>query len=187
VIAFASWCVACIDEMPRTMADYAKYKDRVNFLGIDYMDARDAGDATIKKFAIAFPVAREGAPAAEAASSPASAESMRHVFALPGVTPKQLPGLLPELKGALSPDDYAKIAAVAAQCASLSDAACVAYAATKDVTIGGPAPTPAPASPTDVSLPTTFVLDANGVVVKKLEGYDTTTDDLAPLLDKLLK
>jgi thiol-disulfide isomerase/thioredoxin len=185
VIAFASWCFACIDEMPRNLTDYAKYKDRVNFVGIDYMDGETAGNATIAKFAIPFPVAREGkvlAPVPGATTAP-----NQPTFGLPGITPKELPKLLPQLQSALPADKYAAIADVAAHCASLSDSACISYAASQHVTIGGALPTPEPASSTDVGLPTTFVLDAKGVVVKKLEGYDISNDDLAATLDKLLK
>jgi thiol-disulfide isomerase/thioredoxin len=185
VIAFASWCFACMDEMPRNVADYAKYKDRVNFVGIDYKDGERSGKATIEKFAIPFPIAREGQAATPA---PAGTDVSDHeTLGLPGVTPKQLPPMLPSLKAVLPPDKYAAVAGVAARCASLSDSACIAYAASKGVAIGGAPSTPKPASSTDVALPTTFVLDAHGVVVRKLEGYNPGNDDLAATLDKLLK
>jgi thiol-disulfide isomerase/thioredoxin len=185
VIAFASWCFACMDEMPRNVTDYAKYRDRVNFVGIDYMDGENSGNATIAKFAVPFPVAREGtvlAPPPAGTHAPGQI-----VMGLPGVTPKLLPKIVASLKSALPPQKYAVLADVVAQCASLSDDACIAYAASKGVTMGGPMPTPEPASSTDVGLPTTFVLDANGVVVEKLQGYNITIDDLAVALDKLLK
>ncbi|HTA39938.1 MAG TPA: hypothetical protein VK760_12725, partial [Candidatus Acidoferrales bacterium] len=153
--------------------------------GIDYMDGERSGDATIAKFAIPFPIAREGQGSAPApAGTHAPGDS---VIAIPGATPKELPNLLPDLKSALPADKYAVLADVAARCASLADDACIAYAKSKGVTIGGAIPTPAPATSTDVGLPTTFVLDANGVVVRKLEGYNVSKDDLAAALDKLLK
>jgi thiol-disulfide isomerase/thioredoxin len=185
VIAFASWCFACIDEMPRNLADYAKYKDRVNFVGIDYKDGERSGNATIEKFAVPFPIAREGTALAPAPTG--THEPGRSTMGLPGVTPKELPQIAASLKTALPPEKYAVVADAVAHCAALSDDACIAYAASKGLTIGGALPTPKPASSTDVGLPTTFVLDANGVVVTKLEGYNVSIDDLAAALDKLLK
>jgi len=100
VIAFASWCFACMDEMPRNLADYAKYKDRVTFLGIDYLDGDRGSRATIEKYAIPFPIERDGT----ANPPPAGAAQAKSIFmmALPGVTPKELPGMANTLKSVLA-------------------------------------------------------------------------------------
>jgi aminopeptidase N len=182
VIVFASWCFACMDEMPRNLANYAKYKDRVNFLGIDYQDGEKSGAAVIAKYAIPFPIERDGMITDRPAGAPEP-----FVMEFPGTTPKTLPGTVAMLKSSLPPEKNAVLADIVAHCASLPDADCIAYAKAKGLTIGGPIASPAPADSTDVSLPTTFVLDANGVVVKKLQGYAANFDDLAAALDRLLK
>jgi hypothetical protein len=148
------------------------------------MDGDRGSAATIEKYAIPFPIERDGT----ANPPPTGAAQAKAIFmmALPGVTPKELPGMANTLKSMLPPEKYAVIADVVAHCATLSDDACTAYAKSQGLTIGGPVETPDPAGDAQVSLPATFVLDANGVVVKRLVGYDVSHDDLAAELDKLL-
>ncbi|HTX59861.1 MAG TPA: redoxin domain-containing protein [Verrucomicrobiae bacterium] len=187
VVAFASWCQGCLDEMPRLLADYAAFKDRVRFLGIDYLDNAKAGDATVAKYGIAYPVERVreagGVPSPEPSANAAPASLTMH-----GVTPKMLPAVLPELKKALSASQYAAVADVAARCAALSDAACRSYAASKGIELdGGPVALRLTtlATGATISLPMLYVIDANGKIVDAIEGYDTGTDQLRSALAKL--
>lgn len=56
VFLFASWCDACDVALPWVRAAYAKYGDRVRFIGIDVLDARPAALALIAKEALPFEV-----------------------------------------------------------------------------------------------------------------------------------
>jgi thiol-disulfide isomerase/thioredoxin len=191
VIAFASWCAGCLDEMPRNLQDYARYKDRVNFLGVDYYDSTAGGNGVIAKFAIPFPVERldldEGAPTPGPSLGPGG-----DTIALHGVTPKTLPLILPSIKSQLG-DVYPVLADVAQHCAALSESECIAYAHTKGVgldttghVVTQPSPAPAGASSgAAVNLPATFVIDANGVVVRHIEGYAPADDPIPAELAKL--
>ncbi|MGD1068068.1 MAG: TlpA disulfide reductase family protein [Vulcanimicrobiaceae bacterium] len=57
VFLFASWCEPCTRAMPFVRADYARFGDRVRFVGVDVMDEPDAARAAIAKDALPFPVA----------------------------------------------------------------------------------------------------------------------------------
>lgn len=189
VIAFASWCPACFSEMQRNLQDYARYKDRVTFLGIDYVDGASAGDAMIAKFAIPFPVERLGLGAPAAASTETAAASAEPIQ-LHGVTPKTLDAILPSLQSQM-PALYPALADIDAQCARLSEADCLAYARTKGVALdsSGREVTPpqnvrANAS-AFVSLPVTYVIGTNGTVLMRVEGYDAQDDPIPGALAKL--
>ncbi|HTW84254.1 MAG TPA: TlpA disulfide reductase family protein [Candidatus Sulfotelmatobacter sp.] len=57
VFLFASWCGPCQLAMPFVRADYARFGERVRFLGVDVLDEPGAARAAIAKDALPFPVA----------------------------------------------------------------------------------------------------------------------------------
>jgi thiol-disulfide isomerase/thioredoxin len=174
VIAFASWCSACFSEMERNLQDYARYKGRVTFLGIDYVDSASGGDAMIAKFAIPFPVERLDL------DEPAA------VLQLHGVTPATLDAILPSLQSQM-PALYPALADIDARCAGLSEAACIAYARSKGVGLDASGHLVAPPANASayVSLPITYVIAANGTVLVRVEGYDAGNDPIPSALAKL--
>jgi thiol-disulfide isomerase/thioredoxin len=195
LIAFASWCVGCVQEMPRNLQDYARFKDRVNFIGVDYADGTAGGNAMIAKFAIPFPIERQSVNGVAPTPHPPDAQAAAETIKLPGVTAKMLPTVLPAMKASLPANLYATLADVAQHCAPLTESACLAYANSKgvelDATAGSPnavgtpnaAPSEAPAA--QVNLPLTFVIDANGIVTDRIEGYNDTVDPIVTALAKL--
>ena len=56
IVAFASWCIGCVEELPQVLTDYRRFKDRVDFLGVGYLNNPKAGQALIEKYDIPFPV-----------------------------------------------------------------------------------------------------------------------------------
>lgn len=52
---WGSWCPPCHDEMPRLVAAHREYADRVQFVGVDVLDAREEARAFIEEFGITFP------------------------------------------------------------------------------------------------------------------------------------
>jgi thiol-disulfide isomerase/thioredoxin len=183
VIVFASWCSACVDEMPRNVKDYARFKDRVNFLGIDYVDSANGGDAMIAKFAIPFPVERLGLEVSAVKPAPAKGSGVDPIQ-LHGVTPTTIALILPSIQSQM-PALYPTLTDIAARCAKLSESECLAYAHSKGVSLDpdghlvAPPKTPAGAT---VSLPVTFVIAGNGTVVRRIEGYDSGIDSIAAAL-----
>jgi thiol-disulfide isomerase/thioredoxin len=186
VIAFASWCPACVAEMPRNVQDYERFKDRVTFLGIDYVDSRPGGDGMIAKFGIPFPVERLGLAAQDAAPAGAAAIVSREPIQLHGVTPKTLASILPAIQSQM-PGVYPILVDIAARCASLSETNCLDYAHSSgvDLDASGHVVAPPSSGAATVSLPATFVIDAGGVVVQHFEGYDPASDAIASALGKL--
>ena len=57
VVFFASWCVPCIEELPR-VATYVKQHSlgTVRVIGIDYNDSRSRGRAFARRAGVTFPV-----------------------------------------------------------------------------------------------------------------------------------
>jgi thiol-disulfide isomerase/thioredoxin len=189
VIAFASWCSACFSEMERNLKDYARYKDRVTFLGIDYVDSASGGDAMMAKFAIPFPVERLGLDES-GGGTVGVANSNADPIVLHGITPKTLDAILPSLQSQM-PALYPTLAEIDARCAALSEANCLAYARSKGVGLDASGHLVAP--PTSVrgnasaslSLPITYVIGANGTVLTRVEGYDAGNDPIPGALAKL--
>lgn len=58
---FASWCHPCKIEAPALQRVYAKYKDRVVFIGIAIQDTDAEVKAYVKEFGIQFPVGIDSA------------------------------------------------------------------------------------------------------------------------------
>jgi thiol-disulfide isomerase/thioredoxin len=189
VIAFASWCSACFSEMKRNLKDYARYKDRVTFLGVDYVDNAGLGDAMIAKFAIPFPVERLGLDESSGAPAGAADSNADPIF-LHGVTPETLDVILPSLQSQM-PALYPTLVDIDAHCAGISEAACLAYAHSKGVGLDAAGHLVAPPktvlanASAYLSLPATYVIAANGTVVTRVEGYDAGKDPIPPALAKL--
>jgi thiol-disulfide isomerase/thioredoxin len=57
VFLFAGWCGPCREAMPFVRSAYAKYGDRVRFVGVDVLEDADAARAAITAAALPFPVA----------------------------------------------------------------------------------------------------------------------------------
>jgi thiol-disulfide isomerase/thioredoxin len=55
VNVWASWCEPCIREAPILTDAHARYGDRVQFLGVDIMDARDGARRFIDEHGIEYP------------------------------------------------------------------------------------------------------------------------------------
>lgn len=52
---WGSWCPPCREEMPRFAEAAAAYGDRIQFIGVDIMDTREAGRRFIDEFGVPFP------------------------------------------------------------------------------------------------------------------------------------
>ena len=57
VFLFASWCEPCAIAMPWVRAAYAAYGDRVQFVGIDVLDAHATAEAFVREQKLPFDVA----------------------------------------------------------------------------------------------------------------------------------
>jgi thiol-disulfide isomerase/thioredoxin len=56
VVVFASWCAACLQELPRDVDDYRRFHSEAEFLGIDYDDNPRGLDLVKKGYGIPFPI-----------------------------------------------------------------------------------------------------------------------------------
>jgi thiol-disulfide isomerase/thioredoxin len=183
VIAFASWCVACIDEMPQTLADYAAYKDRVNFVGIDYTESAKTAREMVAKYRIPFPV--EAFETAAPAASPAGSDPQQaHTFDLPAsMTQKDIE----QLKNQLPDDTYQKILAVFKARSTMSPSDFSAYETRMGIFFLDPKTMASEMAGSNktMALPHAFVIDARGNVATIVEGYSPTVDRIALALIKL--
>ncbi len=192
VVLFASWCLGCVQELPTVIKDYTRFKDRVNFIGVDYLDNSQAGAAMIAKYQIPFPVFALHANAD--APPPVNPDETPRSFSLhlQGLPPSQLSRIIPGLAKQLPAEDVAILKDVANACAHLDDASCRSYALSKGVDFGSPrsappatSPRPSASTSTYLTLPHLFVIDAGGIVRSNIEGYTRGSDDIARELAKL--
>lgn len=186
VVAFASWCVACMQEMPRTVADAKTYGGRVAFVGIDYGESPSVARSLVAKFAIPFPVEAFQGGSAQALAGAAASQGETLELPLPK-TPAELEAIVKAL-----PAEFAtKVRDVYAARATMSPSEFAAYETKTGVffktpeEIAADAAKTAAEAPATLDLPHTFLIDKNGKVVTILEGYNTTTDDLVAAMRKL--
>ncbi len=57
VFLFASWCGPCQTALPFVRSAYAKYGDRVRFVGVDVLESADAAQASVEAAGLPFSVA----------------------------------------------------------------------------------------------------------------------------------
>ena len=57
VFLFAGWCTPCRDALPFVRGAYAKFGDRVRFVGVDVLEDAVAARAAVTNAALPFPVA----------------------------------------------------------------------------------------------------------------------------------
>jgi len=57
VFLFAGWCGPCRDSLPFVRSAFAKYGDRVRFVGVDVLEDADAARTAVAGAALPFPVA----------------------------------------------------------------------------------------------------------------------------------
>ncbi len=193
VVAFASWCAACLNEMPEVIGDYERLKDRVRFIGVDYMDNPKAAKKTIAQYKIPFDVVMDR-PNESMPTTPADPNEQIGALRLEGITPKMFAKMTNGIKN-MPAALNAKVKNAAAYCASHDDAACIAYAKSKGIEIGpapGAASSPAPkasskaqARTTSLALPRSFIIDSTGTVRAVVEGYSPQMDLIGAQLAKL--
>jgi len=202
VVAFASWCIGCVQELPQVVADYKRFKGRVDFLGVDYEDNPSAGQALVKKFGIPFPVVSDrpsnDAPAAVQPNAPDSHLTIH----LNGITPAMLPAMVAQSGDKLPAFVRLTLSKVATYCKGHTDAQCLAYASAHHVLLSpvgaasphataSPQATSAPNAPPNNSsaapleLPHTFVIDGHGIVRADITGYYSSKNPIAEQLRKL--
>ncbi len=191
IVAFASWCIACMKEMPEVVADYAKFKDRVSFIGVDYLDNPKAGDDIVRKYGIPFPVVQARADAN--APKPVDPNEKVEKIMLHGVTPKMLPASVEAFARQMPADLAVTLRTVSAYCEKHDDSACMSFAKDHGVQLDtepGVTTTERSQSSTKnnvptLSLPHLFVTDGSGIVRESIEGYETDRDSIQAALGKL--
>ncbi|HUZ49336.1 MAG TPA: hypothetical protein VMW12_06275 [Candidatus Dormibacteraeota bacterium] len=189
IVAFASWCVGCLDEMPRVIQDYARFKDRADFLGVDYLDNPSAGDAVVAKYHIPFPVVQSHPNTDAPPPVDPNASVPEDSIHLAGVPPKALLQLLPQMaKSGIDPATIAKLKDIGTYCASASASACTAYATARGVSFTAPVLAPVnvanmPAA--TVTLPHLYVVDSSDIVRADVSGYNSGEDPIVIELAKL--
>jgi len=178
VIAFASWCTGCIQEMPRNLADYEKYKDRVAFLGIDYTESPAVARKTIAQYDITFPVESfDTGSAFGAAPQTGQARTLTipndltrpQILALEKMLPRDLFDrvlTVYDARAHMTPDQFADLEKQMG--VFFEDPAKIAAEASSARSDGK-----------SLDLPHAFVIDANGVVVKAIDGYNPSIDEIA--------
>lgn len=177
VVLFASWCTPCMQEMPRTVETYARFRDRVDFLGIDYTDSPAVARKLIARFRIGFPVE---------SYIPDETTPARQTVHLPDTfTPAQLQAL----RNRLPADTYERVAEVYRARSTMTPEHFRAYEKWMGVYFEDPkqlaSERAAADRPSMVGLPHTFVIDARGVLRYALEGYTPSRDRVALALKNL--
>lgn len=192
IVMFASWCVGCIEEIPTVLRDYQRFKDRVNFIGVDYLDNAEAGAAMVAKYDLPFPIFASHANADAPPPATAGENAQKFSMHAEGMPPSLLAKNIPVLAKQLPAEDVKILQDVANACEHLDDASCRAYALARGVDFG-PAPSGSPtAKPAAtagtqsyLTLPHLFIVDAHGIVRADVDGYTRGQDDIARELSKL--
>jgi thiol-disulfide isomerase/thioredoxin len=181
IVAFTSPCFRCTQLMPQVLADYRRFKNRVDFLGVNYVDSREDAADTATNYYIPFPVVRTyRSPYGSIDRSPDEDFPAGSIHFYEGVSWLNLTGMLAELeREPLAPAVMARLENVRAFCNSHADAQCIAYAAARDVEF----PTAEGAIQND--LPRLFLVDAEGIVRADVGGYKATGSAIAAALLRL--
>ncbi len=179
VVAFASWCAGCVEELPRTLHDYEQLKSRVSFLGVDYLDSPQRGRAFVQQHHIPFPV--------EQFASDANAPTLATE---PIVLPSKIsPRMLRGIAESLPVSSMVRVKAALAAKSHMTHAQFIAYENTHGIFLGDqpkhPWNPPAPPSGSMLGLPDVFVIDASGVVRSENQGYSPQTDPIRAGLAKI--
>ena len=72
VFLFAGWCGPCRESLPFIRKAFAKYGDRVRFVGVDVLEDADAARAAIADAALPFPIAIYSIDELDAVIAPAA-------------------------------------------------------------------------------------------------------------------
>jgi hypothetical protein len=178
LVVFSSSCTDCMErEFPKYLADYAKYHDRVNFLGIGYYESQESRDSIVSRFHIPFPIEFFGS------MTDFLNKSEPNVYFLNGATAKNFAQVVPLMKAHVPAETYAALQDVAKQCASMTQVECDAAAAKVNVFIDGTIPVPPGHQP--VSLPLAFVIYPDGTVMAKISGSSPNYDLIPRELEKM--
>lgn len=177
LVVFSSSCTDCMkQEVPKYLADYARYHDRVNFLGIDYYEPQESRDSIVSR-RIPFPIEFFGG------TTDLLNKSEPNVYFINGATAKNFAQVVPLMKDHVSSETYAVLQDVAKQCAAMTQAECDAAAAKVNVFIDGTVPVPPGHQP--VSLPLAFVIYPDGTVMAKVSGSSPNYDVIPRELEKM--
>ena len=180
VVMFASWCAPCMQEMPRTLDEYARYHERVDFLGIDYTDSPAVARTLIARFHLRFPV--ESYVPVETAQQPQAKQVVRLPDTLRASQVQALQNRLPA-------QTYERIIDVYRARSTMTPEHFHAYERWMGVYFESAnelaAQRAAADRPSIVGLPHTFVLDGRGVLRYVIEGYTPSVDRVVLALKKL--
>jgi hypothetical protein len=174
-VVFSSSCTDCMKQaIPKYLADYAKYHDRVNFLGVDYYE--ESRDSIVSALHIPFPIEFFGSTTDLVYKGSSS-------YTLNGVTAKNFAEVVPLMKEHVPLETYAALQDVAKRCASMTQVDCDAAAANANVYIDGTVHVPPGHQP--VSLPLAFVIYPDGTVMAKISGSSPNYDLIPRELEKM--
>lgn len=177
LVVFSSSCTDCMKrEFPKYLADFARYHDRVNFLGIGYYEPKESRDSVVSALHIPFPIEFFG-------STDDLLYKGRSRYFLNGATAKNFAQVVPLMKEHVPPGTYTAFQDVAKQCASMTQVECDAAAANANVYIDGTVPVPPGHQP--VSLPLAFVIYPDGRVMAKISGSSPNDDLISRELEKM--
>jgi|SRR5580700_666989 thiol-disulfide isomerase/thioredoxin len=175
LVVFSSSCTDCMkQEIPKYLADYAKYHDRVNFLGIDYYE--ESRDSIVRPLHIPFPIEFFGSTTDLVYKGSSS-------YSINGATAKNFAQVVPLMKEHVPPETYAALQDVAKRCASMTQVDCDGAAANVNVYIDGTVHVPPGHQP--VSLPLAFVIYPDGTVMAKISGSSPNYDLIPRELEKM--
>lgn len=178
VIVFASWCPACLLEMPSIVADQHQFRDSVNFIGIDYYESAKTARSFIELHHIKFPT-ESFDPDSYTKNDGDTRPLVVHV---PGG--KLSPDALEAFKGALPTQTYKALLQIAK--AQRSENAAGVHSLEQHLGLNveniGSLSSDVDES---FSLPHAFVIDGSGILREDLVGYDAGTDRIRQAIKRL--